>query len=237
MEQEKTAETEEYFEMCKEYEELIKNGEKFSQATNTKNDYVTVSYGEMKKGGSVKGIKGALEHYKDILEKFEKNKSNTIDGKFYSPNDLRYLEEQVKVLESIIEKRGDLEVGDEGMWHGGEAKIVRFEGDNLIIKRPNESKEIKISIESFSKEFAKFPKQKNMEKKPKKGLKKLAALKVAKLTKKDARKFVRTKRSKHAIAVDKGVKAKKAGKRISASGRTYYEYRESRSDKDLRKKI
>lgn len=94
-----------------------------------------------------------------------------------------------------------------------------------------------ISQEQAFKKYYNEIKQKNMEKKPKKGLKKLAALKVAKLTKKDARKFVRTKRSKHAIAVDKGVKAKKAGWRLSKNGNWYKEMRPNRSDVDRRKKI
>lgn len=193
---------------------------------------------ELKKGGKINGVKDALENYKNIINKFKETKSNTIDGKFYSPNDLRYIEQQIPVLESILKKRGDLEVGDEGMWHGGEAKIVRFEGDNLILKRPNESKEIKVSVESFSKEFAKFPKQKPMEKKPKKGLKKLASMKEGKLTKKDARKLIRTElRSAKAIKADKRYKAKKAGRRVSASGKVYYEYRENRTDNDRRKRI
>ena len=45
------------------------------------------------------------------------------------------------------------------------------------------------------------------------------------------------KRTKLAIAQDKRIKAKKAGKRVSAEGNTYYEYRENRSDKNLRDKF
>jgi len=47
--------------------------------------------------------------------------------------------------------------------------------------------------------------------------------------KKAAKKVV--KRTTTNIAIDKRYKAKKAGKRTSASGNTYYEYRENRSDK------
>lgn len=45
------------------------------------------------------------------------------------------------------------------------------------------------------------------------------------------------KRTKKAIAQDKSIKAKKTGKRISASGNVYHENRENRSDKDLRKRF
>jgi hypothetical protein len=46
-----------------------------------------------------------------------------------------------------------------------------------------------------------------------------------------------TKRTKKAVAQDKTVKAKHAGKRESASGNTYYESRPNRSDKNRTKKI
>lgn len=36
---------------------------------------------------------------------------------------------------------------------------------------------------------------------------------------------------------DKNLKAKKAGKRVSASGNTYYESRPNRSDKNRKKKV
>ncbi|MEK6879772.1 MAG: hypothetical protein AABY22_09205, partial [Nanoarchaeota archaeon] len=45
------------------------------------------------------------------------------------------------------------------------------------------------------------------------------------------------KRSEQAIEQDMRIKAKKAGKRESADGNTYYEYRKNRSDKDLRRKF
>lgn len=45
------------------------------------------------------------------------------------------------------------------------------------------------------------------------------------------------KRSAAAIAADKKKKAKKPGKRVSKSGRVYYEHRENRADKDLRKRL
>lgn len=45
------------------------------------------------------------------------------------------------------------------------------------------------------------------------------------------------KRTKAALKQDKRLKAKKAGKRKSASGETYYESRANRSDKDRKKRI
>jgi len=45
------------------------------------------------------------------------------------------------------------------------------------------------------------------------------------------------KQTKAGIKQDKSVKAKKAGKRVSASGNTYYESRPNRSDKNRTKKI
>lgn len=70
----------------------------------------------------------------------------------------------------------------------------------------------------------------------------LAKKKVEKtLTKKDARNLVRgltrTGQTKRGKAQDKKVKAKKAGRRVSKSGKVYYEYRENRADGDRRKKL
>ena len=45
------------------------------------------------------------------------------------------------------------------------------------------------------------------------------------------------KRTPEAIKQDKSIKAKKGGKRISEDGNVYYENRQNRSDKDLRKKL
>jgi hypothetical protein len=67
---------------------------------------------------------------------------------------------------------------------------------------------------------------------PKKKVAKKVVRKVVKKAapkKKAAKKVV--KRTTTNIAIDKRYKAKKAGKRTSASGNTYYEYRENRSDK------
>lgn len=90
-------------------------------------------------------------------------------------------------------------------------------------------------------------KQKLMESKPKmkKGLSSIAKKKESHITVKEARKLARTvhakrkptKRTKGEIALDKKYKAKKAGRRVSASGKVYYEYRENRIDHDQRKKL
>lgn len=45
------------------------------------------------------------------------------------------------------------------------------------------------------------------------------------------------KRTEQAIEQDMRIKAKKAGKRESADGNTYYEYRSNRSDKNLKRKF
>ncbi len=45
------------------------------------------------------------------------------------------------------------------------------------------------------------------------------------------------KQTKAGIKQDKNIKAKHAGKRIAASGETYYENRPNRSDKNRKKKI
>ncbi len=45
------------------------------------------------------------------------------------------------------------------------------------------------------------------------------------------------KQTKAGLKQDKNIKAKKAGKRVSASGNTYFESRANRSDKNLKKKI
>lgn len=50
----------------------------------------------------IKNMVRLSEQYKDILKKFKKAKSNTIDGKFYSPNDLRWMEEQIPIYESEV---------------------------------------------------------------------------------------------------------------------------------------
>lgn len=47
----------------------------------------------------------------------------------------------------------------------------------------------------------------------------------------------KTKQTAAGKKQDKNLKAKKAGKRVSESGNTYYEYRKNRSDKDRKKKI
>lgn len=47
----------------------------------------------------------------------------------------------------------------------------------------------------------------------------------------------KVKQTKAGIKQDKGIKAKKAGKRVSASGNVYYESRPNRSDKNRKKKI
>jgi len=54
---------------------------------------------------------------------------------------------------------------------------------------------------------------------------------------KKAVKQTKVKQSKAGIKQDKGIKAKAAGKRVSASGNTYTETRSNRSDADRKKKI
>ena len=51
---------------------------------------------------------------------------------------------------------------------------------------------------------------------------------------KKGKKFATPKRD---IEKDRNIKAKKAGKRISAEGNVYYENRPNRSDKDLRRRL
>jgi len=50
-------------------------------------------------------------------------------------------------------------------------------------------------------------------------------------------KQTKVKQTKAGIKQDKGIKAKPAGKRTSASGNTYTETRSNRSDADRKKKI
>lgn len=51
-----------------------------------------------------------------------------------------------------------IELLDEGMWHGNEVRIIGLdEVGNVIIKELNSEREHKISLESFEKEFSKFP--------------------------------------------------------------------------------
>ena len=49
--------------------------------------------------------------------------------------------------------------------------------------------------------------------------------------------MAKKKRSKAGLAQDKRIKALHAGKRESADGNVYYEYRENRSDKNRKLKL